>query len=70
MQTPVAGLNGYCSALTSFLCHGDVEVTSISGSEQHMSPPMEATSQSEVDEDKQPTCRGRGHGRYSGRRHT
>ena len=46
---------------------GDAEVTSISGSEPKMSPPMEATSHSEVEEGEQPKRPGRGRRHGSGR---
>ena len=49
---------------------GDAEVTSRSGSELQMSPPMEATSPSEVKEGERPKCRGHGCGRGTGRGHT
>ena len=46
---------------------GEAEVTSRCGSEPQMSPPMEATSPSEVEEGEQP--KSPGHGRGTSRRH-
>ena len=46
---------------------GDGEVTSISGIEPNMSPSMEATTHSEVEEGEQPKRPGRGRGHGSGR---
>ena len=48
----------------------DAEVNSRSGSELQMSPPLEATSPSEVEEGEQPKCPGHGCGRGTGRGHT
>jgi hypothetical protein len=55
---------------SSFCVMGDAEVTSRSGSELQMSPPMEATSPSEVEEGEQPKCPGHGRGHGTGRGHT
>ena len=49
---------------------GDAEVTSRSGSELQMSPPMEATSPSDAEEGEQPKYLGHGCGRGTGRGHT
>ena len=53
-----------------FCAMGDAQVTSRSGSELQMSPPMEATSPSEVEEGERPKCPGHGCGRGTGRGHT
>ncbi len=53
-----------------FCVMGDAEVTSRSGSELQMSPPMEATSISEAEEGERPKCLGHGCGRGTGRGHT
>ena len=54
---------------SSFCAMGDSEVSSTFGSEPQKSPPMEATSPSEVEEGEQPKRPGRGRGRGSGRGH-
>ena len=68
MSTKRSGLHGPNPCPYSSLCGtGDAEVTSISGSEPKLSPPMESTSHSEVEAGEQPKCLGRGRRHGSGR---